>query len=104
MSLSTSTASPVTHQVADSSRILTDPKARLKASADEYEATFLNTMFSQMFEGLPTEGIGHGGPAEETWRGMLVNEYAKSVTKAGGIGLSKAIYTDLVRIQESTRQ
>ena len=82
----------------------TDPTTKMKAAAESYEATFLNQMFSQMFEGIPTEGLGHGGQAEETWRGMLINEYSKSFAKAGGIGLAKQIYHDLVRLQERSTQ
>ncbi|MDR3494650.1 MAG: rod-binding protein [Ancalomicrobiaceae bacterium] len=78
--------------------------ARLKALSQDYEATFLSNMFSHMFDGIPTDGLGHGGSAEETWRGMLVTEYAKSVTKAGGIGLAKDIYASLVRLQEHKTQ
>ena len=82
----------------------TDTKSRLTALAQDYEATFLSNMFSHMFDGIPTEGLGHAGSAEETWRGMLIGEYAKSVTKAGGIGLAKDIYASLVRLQEHHTQ
>jgi peptidoglycan hydrolase FlgJ len=73
---------------------------RLKAAADDYESVFLSTMLSQMFSGLPTDGPFHGGSAEETWRGMLVNEYGKELVKSGGIGLSQHIYKELLHLQE----
>ena len=104
MSLGILTTAAVPHTLPETLRRSTDPHTRMKAAAQDYETTFLNTMFTQMFADLPTEGLGHGGQAEETYRGMLVNEYAKSVSKAGGIGLAKSIYHELVRVQESRGQ
>ncbi len=104
MSLGILTGNPSPHMLQDAIHAKADPRTKMKAAAENYEAVYLNQMFSQMFEGIPTEGLGHGGQAEETWRGMLVNEYAKSVAKAGGIGLAKSIYHDLVRVQERSTQ
>jgi len=104
MSLGILTNNPSQHRLADVMHSKADPQTKMKAAAENYEAVFINQMFSQMFEGIPTDGIGHGGQAEETWRGMLVNEYSKSVAKAGGIGLAKHIYHDLVRVQERSTQ
>jgi Rod binding domain-containing protein len=75
-------------------------RERLKAAADDYEAVFLSTMLSQMFSTVSTKGEFGGGSAEETWRGMLVSEYGKTIVKSGGIGLSQHIYKDLLRVQE----
>ncbi len=102
MALGILTSNPSPHALPDASRNLKDPHDRMKAASEDYEAGFLNTMFSQMFAGLSTDALGQGGSAEETWRGLLVNEYAKSVTKAGGIGLAKSIYHQLVSVQEHT--
>jgi len=104
MALGILTDTPSPHRLQETMYAKTDPQTKMKAVAQNYEAVFLNQMFSQMFEGIPTDGLGHGGTGEETWRGMLVNEYSKSVAKAGGIGLAKQIYHDLVRVQERSTQ
>jgi Rod binding domain-containing protein len=104
MSLGILTNNPSSHLLPETLHSKADPQTKMKAAAESYEATYLNQMFSQMFEGIPTDGLGHGGQAEETWRGMLVDEYSKSVAKAGGIGLAKQIYHDLVRVQERSTQ
>jgi Rod binding domain-containing protein len=104
MSFGILTNTPSTHTLPDVMHSKADTTTKMKSASESYEATFLNTMFSQMFEGIPTDGLGHGGQAEETWRGMLINEYSKSVAKAGGIGLAKHIYSDLVRVQERSTQ
>jgi Rod binding domain-containing protein len=77
---------------------------RMRASAEDYEAVFVSIMLSQMFAGLPTKGMFHGGSAEETWRGMLVSEYGKEISKSGGIGLADHVYRELMRAQEGASQ
>jgi hypothetical protein len=37
---------------------------------------------------------------EESARSMLVNAYAKNITKAGGIGLAPSIANEIIKIQE----
>ncbi len=37
----------------------------------------------------------------EAWRGMLVEEYSKGFAGTGGIGLSKDINRELMRLQEA---
>ena len=86
MSLGILSGNPSSHLLQDTVHAKADPQTKMKAAAEGYEATFLNQMFGQMFEGIPTDGLGHGGQAEETWRGMLINEYSKSVAKAGASG------------------
>ena len=78
-----------------------DTKERLKAAAQDYEAVFVSTMLSQMFSGVKTSAPFGGGSAEETWRGLLINEYGKEISKSGGIGLADHIYRDLLRVQET---
>lgn len=77
-------------------------KERMKAAAEDYEAVFVSAMVSQMFSGVSTKGPFGGGSAEETWRGLLINEYGKEISKSGGIGLADHIYRDLLRAQEGT--
>ena len=77
------------------------PQARARAQASEFEQVFLSTMLNQMFAGLDTTGPFHGGQAEETWRGMLVDGYAREITRSGGIGLADSVYAQLLQVQES---
>jgi flagellar protein FlgJ len=81
-----------------------DTKEKAKAASEEFEAVFLNTMFSQMFSGLEGDGPMGGGKATGVWRSLLVDEYAKSFSKSGGIGLSKDIYRSLLAQQEARSQ
>lgn len=77
---------------------------RLEAAAQDYEASFLSTMLKQMFPEIDTKSPFFGGTAEENWRGLLIEEYGKSLARAGGVGIADAVYRDMVRIQEGAQQ
>ena len=78
---------------------MTNPKAR--AAAEEFEAMFLNTMFSEMMTKVDGEGPFGGSQATGVWRSFLTNEYSKAFAKAGGIGLAKHVYGALIAQQEA---
>lgn len=67
--------------------------------AEEFEAMFLSQMIAPMFEGLDTDGVTGGGAAERAFRPMLIEEYAKQMSKQGGIGIADQVYTEILRMQ-----
>ena len=75
-------------------------KAKARASATDFEAVFLNSMFSQMFTGLDGDGPFGGGGGAGVWRSFLSDEYAKTFAKAGGIGIADHVYRSLLAQQE----
>ena len=78
---------------------MTNAKAR--TAAEDFEAVFLNSMFSQMMTKVEGEGPFGGSQASGVWRSFLVNEYSKSFAKAGGIGLANHVYNALIAQQEA---
>lgn len=72
----------------------------LEDQAVEFEAVFLAEMLKPVFETVPTDGPFGGGSAEETWRGMLVENYAKDMAASGGIGLSRSVLSELIALQQ----
>jgi peptidoglycan hydrolase FlgJ len=80
----------------------TTPKAKKAwAAAQNFESIFVKNLLSQAFSGVKGTGpMGTEGTGTETWRDLLVNEYAKSTTKAGGIGVSNSVYSELMKVQE----
>jgi Rod binding domain-containing protein len=74
------------------------PKAqtRARSTAQDFEAMFLNSMFSQMTSGLQGEGPFGNTPGTGVWRSMLTEQYSKSFAKAGGIGISNDVYRTLI--------
>ena len=77
--------------------------SRMRETAQQFEASFLSQMMKPMFEGLSTEAPFGGGDAEETWRGFLIDAMAKQTVKAGGIGLSDKIMSEMIRMQEKAQ-
>ena len=71
-------------------------QAKAKATATDFEAMFINQMFSQMTNGLKGEGPFGDTPGTGVWRSMLTEQYSKSFAKAGGIGISKDIFRELI--------
>ncbi len=76
----------------------------VRRAAEEFEAVFIAQMMAPMFQGLETDELFGGGPGEDIYRSVLVEEYGKSIARAGGIGLSDAIQREILRLQEASQQ
>jgi flagellar protein FlgJ len=77
-------------------------QAKAKATSQDFEAMFLNSMFSQMTSSLKGEGPFGSTTGTGVWRSMLTEQYSKSFAKAGGVGISKDVYRTLI-IQQANR-
>lgn len=73
----------------------------MRQAAQEFEAVFLSQMFGHVFEGLKTDGVFGGGHAEKVYRTLLVDEYGKTMARAGGIGIGDAVLQQMLRNQET---
>ena len=78
-----------------------DLKSKARAAAVDFEAQFLNSMFSQMLAGIKGDGPFGGSQAVGVWRSFLSEQYAKSFAKAGGIGIADHVYQALLAQQEA---
>ena len=80
------------------------PQAQVKAqaTATDFEAMFLNAMFSQMTAGLKGEGPFGDTPGTGVWRSMLTEQYSQQFAKAGGVGISNEVYRTLI-LQQAKR-
>jgi peptidoglycan hydrolase FlgJ len=77
-------------------------QAKAKASSEDFEAMFLNSMFSQMTSGIKGEGPFGDTQSTGVWRSMLTDQYAKNFAQAGGIGISTDVYRTLI-LQQANR-
>ena len=75
--------------------------AKAWQASQDFEAVFLNSMFSQMFTGIDGDGPFGGGQALGIWRSFLTDEYSKSFAKGGGIGIASEVYRTLMAQQEA---
>jgi peptidoglycan hydrolase FlgJ len=85
------------YQLADAlTKVPQQAQAKAKATATDFEAMFLNSMFSQMTSGLKGEGPFGDTTGTGVWRSMLTDQYSKSFAKAGGVGISDEVYRTLI--------
>lgn len=74
---------------------------KVPAVAQDFETVFLTNMFENMFDGLDDDGPFGSGAGNGPWRSMLTEQYAKSISQSGGVGVAKHIERQLVSLQES---
>ena len=77
-------------------------QAKAKSTAQDFEGMFLNSMFSQMTSSLQGEGPFGSTTGTGVWRSMLTEQYSKSFAKAGGVGISKDVFRELILQQAKT--
>ena len=71
-------------------------------TAISFEASFLSTVFQTMFKSVQTAEPFGGGPGEDMWKSFLAEQMAKQVAKRGGIGVSKAVEREMLKLQGLT--
>lgn len=76
----------------------TAKRARIDKTAKDFEASFLSVMLGQIFEGVKTSTFG-GGEGEEAFKSFLTDAMAKSITRHGGVGLSKSVSAEMLKMQ-----
>ena len=68
--------------------------AKLRRAAEAFEAAFLAEMLRHTGLGRMPASF-NGGFGEAAFAGTLVEEYAKAIARAGGLGLADRIYKSL---------
>lgn len=78
--------------------------AALKKAGQDFEAQFLSQMLGHMFEGIKSDKMFGGGQAEEVYKSLMVDEYGKSIAKAGGIGIANQVVRSvMLQFQEASQ-
>jgi Rod binding domain-containing protein len=90
-------------QLADAlQKVSPEAQQKTRAKAQEFEAMFFNSMFSQMTTGVKGEGPFGDTTGTGVWRSMLTDEYSKSFAKSGGVGISNDVFRTLI-LQQANR-
>ena len=74
--------------------------ARLEKSAQDFTAVALGEMLAPMFDTLDQTGGTFGGGGEAAFRPMLVQEFAKTIARQGGFGLTEQVAKAMLALQE----
>lgn len=72
--------------------------ARAHKTAQDFEASFLQVMLGQMFDGV-SNGPMSGGEGEAAFKSFLTDAFAGAMAKRGGIGLTKQLTHELLKMQ-----
>jgi Rod binding domain-containing protein len=76
-------------------------QAKAWKAAQDFEAVALGAFLKPMFDTVDlSAGPFGGGEAEQTWQSMLVSELGKQMQRAGGLGIARSVYAEMLRMQE----
>lgn len=73
--------------------------AALRRAAEEFEGVFIAQVLSQLTTGLGGAGLTGGGQ-DDPFASMLRDEYAKVVSRSGGLGVADAVLREMLKAQE----
>ena len=76
----------------------------IKEAAEAFEAFYLAQALEPMFANTTPSGPFSGGPGEEMWRSLQIQEYGKALAQNGGIGLADSVMAEMVKMQERGQQ
>ncbi|MQQ08481.1 flagellar biosynthesis protein FlgJ [Epibacterium sp. SM1979] len=91
-------SSPVRAPDAGSPRATPPAQDPIRKAAMDLESAFLAEMLKSAGMGKARDSFG-GGAGEDQFSSFLVEEQAKQMTKAGGIGLAESLYNALKEAQ-----
>ena len=76
--------------------------AKIKQSAQQFEAMALSQLLAPMFDTVDSsKGLFGGGEAEAQWKPMMTAELAKHVAAHGGLGLARPVMQQMLHLQEA---
>jgi len=85
---------PVTPSAAELAK-----RAKIRDTAEQFEAQFLSVMLQPMFEGTDVEGPFGGGPGETMFRSLMTEAMGKQMASHGGIGLADTVQREILKLQ-----
>jgi peptidoglycan hydrolase FlgJ len=78
--------------------------AKARSAAQGFEATYFQNMLDSMVSGLGPDGpLGSGQTGGGAWRGFLMDEMSKSITKTSTLGIAPQVYREMMRFQEGAK-
>jgi flagellar protein FlgJ len=74
-------------------------RGQIGKTAQNFEASFLTSMLQNMFSKVDTSPPFSGGEGEDMWKSFLAEAMAKQMAKHGGIGVSRAVEREMLKLQ-----
>ncbi|MCE2991569.1 MAG: rod-binding protein [Candidatus Jidaibacter sp.] len=77
------------------SKRIAEREKEIETVAKDYESVMTSRILKSMFEGIKTDHIAGGGKTEKLYQELLLDEYAKAISKGDGIKLAQDIARDM---------
>ncbi len=74
---------------------------QITEKSQEFESVFLSQMLEHMFSGIKTNELFGGGQAEDVYRSFMIDEYARLISRSGGIGVGDHVKREMIKMQET---
>ena len=68
---------------------------QLMEACQEFEAYFVQRLFTEMRKTIPDSGLTESSNEGEIYEDMLDEEYSKTISKSNGAGIATALYKQL---------
>lgn len=72
-----------------------DDDEQLKDACGDYEAYFLNKLFSQMRQAIPKSELMEASQGRDVYEDMLYDAYSKEIASGKGTGIKEMLYNQL---------
>lgn len=72
----------------------------LREAATEFESVFIAEMLKHMFKHVEMDPINGDDNANSIYKSMMVEEYGKTLAKAGGLGIADHVTSQLLKTQD----
>lgn len=73
---------------------------QMDKAAEEFEAVFLSQMLQHMFAGVDMSPGVEDTAGKDIYESMLIDEYAKLMSRSGGIGVADHVKREMLKMQE----
>jgi len=74
---------------------------QIDEAAQDFESVFLSQMLEHMFDGIKPDDNFGGGESEEIYKSMMIEQYGKIMSRAGGIGVADYVKKEMLAVQEA---
>lgn len=74
--------------------------AQIDKAAEEFESVFLSQMLQHMFAGVRFNPESPEAPGDDVYKSMLIDEYAKLMSRSGGVGVADHVKREMLKMQE----
>lgn len=76
----------------------------LKQLCQDFESIFINSLFQEMRKSIPDEGFFEHDMGMDIFQEIMDMEVAREMSRQGGLGLGRLLYSQLQHIQDINDQ